>query len=217
MMKAEIENASVVVLGSFNPAIFQPAWFGAQGLITGEEVTAAKLGMVHPEIAIFSTAWFSLQVTSDRFQIETVTPDSYPLLRDLVTGTFTILSQTPVARMGLNTRRHYRFDAEEKWHAVGHLLAPKEPWAGVLNAPGMRALVMWGQREGTAASKIEVRVESESHGRPDYRIFVATNHDYVLRGEGGTLHICELITAEWDDILAYGRTTAESLLRVGMP
>jgi hypothetical protein len=31
--KCESEGASIVLLGSFNPGIFQPAWFGAHGLI----------------------------------------------------------------------------------------------------------------------------------------------------------------------------------------
>jgi hypothetical protein len=217
MLKAEVEAASVVVLGRFNPAIFQPIWFGVQNLITPKDAESAKLVVIHPEIAAFSTGWFSLQVTVDRLQIETTNPIFYPLIRDLTTGTFGILSHTPVTRMGINTRRHYKSESEQEWNAIGNSLAPKAPWKEVLEAPGMRALVMWGKRPGTAAEKIEVRVEPESHGRDDRRIMVATNHEYVLRKGEGAVHINELLNAEWDGALAYGRSAAESLLKVNIP
>ena len=40
----ELEGASVVLIGAFNPGIFQPAWLGANKLIRPEEVEAATSG-----------------------------------------------------------------------------------------------------------------------------------------------------------------------------
>jgi hypothetical protein len=46
-----------VVLGSFNPAIFQPAWFAKQGLLSAEEANGAEInrssgvGLLHCGLA----------------------------------------------------------------------------------------------------------------------------------------------------------------------
>lgn len=42
-IRAEIDGATIVLLGEFNPAIFQPAWFGQNGLIGAQEVKEAKI------------------------------------------------------------------------------------------------------------------------------------------------------------------------------
>jgi hypothetical protein len=217
VLKAAIENASVVVLGRFNPAIFQPTWFRLQGLVPEAIASSAEIRIITPEIAAFSASWFSLQVTRDRFQLETVNPDSYPLLRDLAIGTFSILNHTPVGKIGINTRRHYRYESEKEWHAVGHGLAPKDPWKGVLNDPGVRALIMWGQRPGTKAERVEVRVEPDSRDRSEFYIIIITNHEYKLPEVDGALQVNEILAAEWDDALAYGRSAAETLLTRDMP
>ena len=41
--KSELDDAAVVLLGKFNPAIFQPAWLGATNLVRKEEADGAKI------------------------------------------------------------------------------------------------------------------------------------------------------------------------------
>jgi hypothetical protein len=53
--KPEIEGVGIVLVGSFNPRIFQPAWFAAENLIREEEEQAAKIELIHRQVAIFST------------------------------------------------------------------------------------------------------------------------------------------------------------------
>src|SRR3954463_8544753 len=108
-LKAKIEAAAIILLGSFNPQIFQPTWFSAQGLIRKEEGESAKLQLIHPEIAAFSLEWAQLQVTPQRFGLEASTTQQYSpeLLRDLTLGTFRLLSHTPVKMMGLNRLFHF--------------------------------------------------------------------------------------------------------------
>lgn len=45
----EIDGSSIVVLGSFNPAIFHPLWFKINQLIRPEEADSAKLEVTHPQ------------------------------------------------------------------------------------------------------------------------------------------------------------------------
>jgi hypothetical protein len=39
----EIDQASLVLLGRFNPAIFQPFWFARHGIVGADEAGAAEI------------------------------------------------------------------------------------------------------------------------------------------------------------------------------
>ena len=82
--QSAMDGASIVALGSFNPTIFQPAWFTFHKLIREDEGNEAKIEVIHPQATVFSTPWFGLQVTPDRFYLETLDPTKWLPLRDLV-------------------------------------------------------------------------------------------------------------------------------------
>ena len=65
---AEIRGMSIVLLGDFNPKIFQPAWFGGHGLIRPTEADEAEVEIVHSEVTKFRLDWVVLQVTRDRLE-----------------------------------------------------------------------------------------------------------------------------------------------------
>src|SRR5437867_2223499 len=144
--KATIEGVSIVLLGSFNPAIFQPAWFAAQKLIPEKEAVDVEMELVHNEVSAFSVGWLNLQVLRDRFTASAVQPPSFDVLRDFVLGTFSILRHTPITMVGLNFERHYDMENETAWHDLGKKLAPPDPWEPALSTPGMRSLMMEGTR-----------------------------------------------------------------------
>lgn len=100
--KLEIEGMGIVLVGSFNPQIFQPAWFAAEGLIRKEEEEAAKIQLIHRQAALFSLDWLQLQVTDEKFVALTTPSSYYEPLRDLVLGTFRLLRHTPIRQMDLN-------------------------------------------------------------------------------------------------------------------
>src|SRR5438132_983763 len=92
----EVSGSGVVLLGSFNPAIFQPAWFARQNLIPTAEVDTAEIKIVHPQISHFETERFVIQATAERFVALTKPNAPEIAIRDLVMGTFYILEHTPV-------------------------------------------------------------------------------------------------------------------------
>jgi hypothetical protein len=49
--KVHEDLVSIVLVGNFNPAIFQPAWLAAKGLIRESEASAAVVEVIHPELA----------------------------------------------------------------------------------------------------------------------------------------------------------------------
>ena len=62
----EVEGHNIVIIGSFNPQIFQPAWFANEGLVRKGEAETAKIDIIHNRIVSFSAEFFRLEVTSDR-------------------------------------------------------------------------------------------------------------------------------------------------------
>src|SRR5688572_8331526 len=102
-----LAGPSIVLLGSFNPAIFHPEWFARHGLLREDE-GKADLDVVSPPVASFSLDWLKVQVTGDRF-IATAEDVGHSLpLRDLVIGTFTYLEHTPIRGVGLNRLMHFK-------------------------------------------------------------------------------------------------------------
>src|SRR5579863_1045833 len=138
----EIAGNTIVMIGSFNPAIFQPQWFAKQGLLPQTEVDNAKIEIIHSQVCQFETERFLLQVTPERF-VATTKPNAVGApLRDLVSGTFYILEHTPIQAFGLNSQMHYGMHSEDAWHRVGDKLVPKDAWDGLIDGgrPGMRNL-----------------------------------------------------------------------------
>jgi hypothetical protein len=209
--KPQVEAASIVMVGSFNPAIFQPAWLSKQQLIRPEEADDAKIALIQAEAAAFSTEWFQLQVLPDRFQLSCTDPRQYGPLRDLAIAIFAILPHTPVKALGLNRHFHFEMPTLESWHAVGHCLAPKEPWELVLDNPGMRSITMEGQRPGTTGGLVKVRVEPSIQVKPG--VFVEVNEEFrVTEGDEGARWAGQRTADHWDTMLAFAEVVAEHLL-----
>jgi hypothetical protein len=169
---------SIVLVGSFNPAIFHPTWFAREKLIQREEAERADLKIVSPQVSVFSIGWLGLEVTLDRFAARTKQIQHVEPLRDLVLGTFGLLRHTPVDHLGINRQAHYRSASEEEWHELGHRLAPKEPWAGLLEKPGMRQLSMQGQRPDEYRGRITVIAAPSFALKPGFGVYFEVNDHY---------------------------------------
>jgi hypothetical protein len=213
----EFQGCSVVVLGSFNPTIFQPLWFSANNLISSEEANSpsTKIEIIHKNATIFSTEWFLLQVTADRFSIETSDPAKSQPLRDLAVGTFRVLEHTPLTVFGLNWYGHFRMASHESWHAFGHHFAPKESWHAIMKEPGLRQLIIEGKRENCTAT-ISVAIEPSLKIDPGVFIRVNEQHDLGEPKEASSAdrnrRFLETLQGSWSDFLGYGATVSRHLL-----
>ena len=142
----ESEEISIVLVGDFNPAIFQPSWFALEKLVRPSEAEHAHIEIIHPDIAGFSMDWVTIHVTRERFLTATRSLAYGTHLQDLVVGTINKLRHTPVRQLGINLTYCLRFSSEDEWHNFGHFLAPKTPWENLLKHPGMRSIQMQGAR-----------------------------------------------------------------------
>jgi hypothetical protein len=103
----------VSVYGFFNPRIFHPSWFLAQGLLSEEAAEEAQHGehemVAHRMVARWTTRAIELQVTLEELQVTTQDQTQEQRVRDLVRDVLTALPHTPVT--GLRVSRHIHLSA----------------------------------------------------------------------------------------------------------
>lgn len=198
------ENRSIVLAGSFNPAIFHPSWFAKFKLIRDEEAAAAKVGIVHNDVTDFSTEWFRLLVTPNKFQLEKLQGGHEEELRDLALSTFEILCHTPVTALGINGETHFDVESLEVWHDIGHRLAPKNGiWDTILDKPGTQLLVVDGHRTDGYKGTIMVKVGPSA--KVISGIFVSVNDHFDIGSTEpgiGSSDAVKTLTNVWDVALA---------------
>jgi len=190
-VKPEIEGIDIVLVGDFNPSIFQPAWFTSQELIRKEEANAARIDIIHPEIVQFSLEWLQVQITRNKFSASTSQSPYYPVLKDLVYSTFSLLKHTPISKMGINKNMHFLMSSEDEWHALGHKLAPKHIWDDILRKPGMRSLSIQGERPDEYKGYVLVRVEPSRKIHPG--VFIHVNDHYEVQDPKSAMGCTEIM------------------------
>jgi hypothetical protein len=219
--KPQIDAASIVLVGDFNPPIFQPEWFRSHGLIRESEAKAAQERpnfVLAGNLANFHAGPFEVQVTQERFVARVSDTPSFHPLRDLIIGTFDLLEHTPVRLLGLNRMLHYELDTKEEWSKVRHTFAPKENWQGVMDDPEMLSVQMQGQGRVQEAQHFRVKVQPSQ--QVVNGIYFDCNEQYDARlldeSEPETLsagRFIEIIDNEWEEALAHAKTSSQTLLK----
>lgn len=197
-VQEEQRSLSVVVLGAFNPAIFQPAWFAAEELLPAGEAKAAEIEVVHPDIAIFTAEWLHVEVTRERLALSTRRESHFEALRDLATGTLMLLRHTPTRVCGVNHGVLLSFPDRTSFDSLGWRIVPRENWDPVLSRPGVAVLDELGQRPDDREGYVRVRVEAI----PDatYRARLEINDHFVFSNESSpesTERITSVLIEEW--------------------
>ena len=191
---------SIVLLGDFDPQIFEPAWFGKNELIRPREADEADVKIVHHEVAEFGLDWVVLRVTRERFAVDTSQDAFFEASRDLVLGTFELLDQIPLKAMGINMHEHRRMNSTDAWRQFDHAFAPKRRWRDLLSEPGIADLTMQGVRTDGYKGYVQVSVQ------PSWRItdgvFLYVNDHYATVGESaadpaGASAAMEILRENW--------------------
>ncbi len=217
--KSERQGVSIVAIGSFNPAIFHPTWFARQGLIRDAEAEASDVRVVSPDVTVVKLEWFTLQVTSERFSVETRDARKYQPLRDLVAATFGILEHTPIRAFGFNSIQWFQLDSEAAWHGFGNHFAPKPSWDGILDQPGLNTLTIQGTRPDCSANRVQISIQPAAVVQNGVVINVNEHYDVDLPEDDDSTTsasvLVETLEQGWDDFLDFSRTAAEHLLTEG--
>jgi hypothetical protein len=189
----EISTVSIVLIGSFNPRIFQPEWFVRNGIIRQEDADSASIEVIVPQYTAFSVDWFNTKISVDRFEIESNSPP-FIRTRDLTVRTFKeFLIHTPITKIGVNRIVHFNVASFEARDKIGSLLAPKAPWGewaeDLLGTQGtwetvgcLRSITMMQkERKDGYLGTISARVEPSVYPNLlDRGIFMEVNDHYDL-------------------------------------
>lgn len=213
-MKPEIQDISIVLVGDFNPKIFHPAWFSSVGLVQFGDISDAKIDLISSDVSVFTLDWLKIMVTQQSFTaVTTLEPFARPL-RDLVIGTFQILHHTPITKIGINRNLHFKMRSEEEWHRVGHTLAPKDIWNGLIEKPGMISLTIEGNAQTREGFKGVLRIRVEPSLRCHPGVFFNFNDHYELESqEIGCEKIIALLENSWESSFNKSMDITTELLR----
>lgn len=169
-------SAAVVIVGPLNPMMFQPRWLAAEGLLSEQESEAIQNLILTPDFAQFTTEWLQLNATSDKLTLTTTLHPYFILLRDFASSLLDLLGQTPIAAIGLNSVAHFSLDSPDRWHRVGHTLAPKSGiWDDILEEPGTQRVAIQGER---ASRPGNVNIVVEPSARILNGIFIEVNDHF---------------------------------------
>lgn len=209
---AEILAPSIVVIGSFNPAIFSPDWLERNALIGNEDADAAREGsegtqlIVSKQVATFDTGWFSLQVLDNRLALTSKGVLS-PAFKDLAVGIFQLVPHTPVVAVGLNFSGHFKLNSEDDYHRVGDVLAPKKIWNTLYpeHAVGLAELtilIQQGVRGKQSETNDAKRIAVRPSAKLKYGIQLSYNDHHDVRTTDDNTRpaerVAEIIDSQWE-------------------
>jgi len=203
----EHEGVSLVLLGSFNPAIYSPEWLFARGLVSERERDTATIDIVSKQISQFSVADMVLVADQDKFILRTATIDRLMQVRDIAVGIFGLLDQTPITAGGMNRDMHFASPSTETWHRIGHTLAPKDLWSGLIERPGLSSLKIEGFRAEREVGVLRIQVQPSKVIHPGVHIQV---NDHIPQQDD--MSVAETIGKLWEDSQRYARHLGIDLL-----
>ncbi len=209
------EEVAIVLLGAFNPSIFQPAWMASQGVLDESEASAAEIGIIHPDVVSFRVGAIAIEVLRERFQAQTTDASAFESLRDLVVGVFGRLLHTPIGAMGINRSTHHELPSHAAWNRLGHRLVPKDPWEPVMNRPGTKNITIEGTRDDSRVGY--VRAIFEPSTLIEQGVFQTINDHYQFNEGDPQKNIpasdaMTTLAEVWSDSLSRARAIADHIL-----
>lgn len=207
-MKVTRQQPTIVLVGDFNPAIFQPAWFGAQELVRQAEADHAEVELIHADMSKFRLGGITITVLRNRFQAETEDIALEGALRDLVMGTFALLEHTPVTALGINRLIWAEARDEATWHRLGHTLAPQSPWRDILSKPGMLSLQVLAPRDDGLDGDCRIKVQPILASPPGVHFDI--NHN--LRSQGGAKALMGLLGLHYERLQRDAATVPDRVM-----
>ena len=122
------EEASIVLVGNFNPKIFHPEWFIRKEIVEDWDYSQDELISL-PDMS-------QMELPNDRkitallnqFSLRSSRASEFFSLKDVVMSTFTSLNETPILQMGMNYNSVIKIANQDKWRQFGSQLAPQQHW-----------------------------------------------------------------------------------------
>lgn len=210
--KKEIHAHSIVLVGDFNPKIFQPAWFALHELIGENEAENADIQIVHPDVVIFKLDGITIQVTREKFHINTTNEALQKSVRDLVIGTFKILMHTPIKMIGINNEIHYGIHSNEQWNSFSNTLTPNKFWLSVFENVDMETIAVREIRKKGPVGFLRVLVQKSL--KLQNGVFFNINDHFEVSDKDksiGTVEIIGILESYWDISMSKATNIIETI------
>jgi len=124
------EEASIVLVGNMNPKIFHPEWLIRKEIVADWDYSQKNNGIVVlPDMAqIELPDELKMTVLLEQFSIRSSRASEHLSLQDMIVNIFTLLAETPIAKMGMNYTSIIKIEDVDKWKKFGLNLAPQQQW-----------------------------------------------------------------------------------------
>ncbi len=163
-----------------------------------QEAVEADVQLINREFCHIRLGWVDLVVLEDRLQAETTSETvNDGQIRDLLVGVLRLLPHTPIKGGSIHHRTEIAIETEEEWHKVGHILAPKEVWEGVLDKPGMFDFAMVGVRPDDLKGAIRVRIQPSQVVQPG--LFLNVNDEFFMPDDDEHPDVAGLLDKLWPE------------------
>jgi len=189
------EDFNIVLLGSFNPAIFHPEWFVRHGLFSEDALESAKIDVVTTDFAQFTIKGVRLSC-NDRHLTIASSMTHVEILKDALMGMLDLLSHLPVHAVGMNNEAVFRAKSQKQWHQVGDTLAPKDPvWNKICKEPGMLSLTIHSTVEWTHPLVENLTVHPHPIGGPHHPAIAVTTNLHFTIPKASTVEAAPSVTS----------------------
>ncbi len=219
-------EASIVLVGDFDPLLLAPQWFITNKLLPPEDaVDNIAIEIVYKDLTRFTLPNIAIEVQPNRMILRSNKESLDFMIVDLAVGVLTILSKIEVTALGLNIFEDYEFDDGEVWNRVGDMLAPKDVWSEILPETPKAGLanlqmqvrkaitergvynfnVSWLERQGW--TRFQTNDHYDSAQRP-----IDADGALIKRATFDKFDPVSLISAGWDARGAFHRRAVQTLI-----
>ena len=216
------EEASIVLVGSFNPPIFHPEWLIAKQIVERWDYSDDNSIICTHDLAQISLPDSrTLGVYLNKLILKSPLASNHIAMSDFVASVFSLLAETPLNKLGMNYTSTIRLADDESWESFGRELAPKAAWEDAcgyitddISDEEQRKLGLWSltmqlprpdDLTGNIRPKIEVVNSAE-------RTLILTTNNHVELEKLGTSEVMEILATHWPESLSIAKRITENLL-----
>lgn len=122
-------DASIVLVGEFDPMLLVPQWFVNHKLLPSEDIISnLAIEIVYKDLTRFTLPNITVEIQPDRLTLRSGIESLDFMIVDLAVGVLSLNKKLNVTAVGLNLREDYYFEDSRHWNNIGDILAPKDIW-----------------------------------------------------------------------------------------
>ena len=198
----DYRQATVVLTGSFNPAIFYPEWFREQEILPEIEVSSAESAtdlVITRQATVIRFMSLRLEALGERWTLTSERPDWFKDLGPITTSIFDKLPHTPVKALTMTFLEHRRVRR-----------SPAEAIEGWLTAPAFGKVVGNSAKLGVIGrgewEKFETALVLEHSVRLKGAVFIGQSYELKLKTAR------DLEAVKWADLITRSNEVSRILL-----